>query len=363
MSETPSGRVAASRLVPAAVGLGVLAVAQPLLDLLGRQPQFLVAHDLSPTEVTILAVMVVVMPAALFGLSAMLASGRWMAGLLVAIPVFLIFAHAGSRMEVDGPLMLILAAGLTTLTVATYFRYPPVQEVARYLVAVPAAVLVYFFVVLPAPVLAGDTPTGGGEVAREPVPVVVIVLDEFPLASLIDGEGRLLKEQYPSFGRLAEDGVWYRNAITVETRTTESIPAILSGLEVGDGLVPTASQHPRTLFTLLADSHDVGGMEPVTSLCPDQLCGDGADGRWIGTWARVASDVAVVYGHLVVPSPWVDRLPPIDQNWTGFGTSAEADADARSEWDLEEAVGGAVGAGRRAAVGRGAEVAFHAADV
>ena len=39
-------------------------------------------------------------------------------------------------------------------------------------------------------------------------PVVVVVFDELPLASLLDAEGRLDPVRYPNFAALAGEGIW-----------------------------------------------------------------------------------------------------------------------------------------------------------
>jgi hypothetical protein len=71
-------------------------------------------------------------------------------------------------------------------------------------------------------------------------------------------------------------------------------------------------------------------VEPVTLLCPSSLCehpGDDAAGRWKALW----SDLRVVLGHLFLPDDVVERLPPIDQNWTGFDRDAPDAGTSGSE--------------------------------
>lgn len=344
--------VAPSRLIPAVFGLTTLAIAQPVLDLFARQPQFLVAHGLAPWEVVVLAVLIVVVPALLFtAVAAIGARFYWLTVLVVGLPLLLIALHIGSRLGADGVLLIVAAAMLALLGSGLYTSYGWLQDPASFLAVVPVIVLAYFFAVLPTAVLAEGVPAS--EVALtevgNPVPVVIVVFDELPIASLIDSQGEILTEQFPSFARLSADGVWYRNAITVETRTTESVPAILSGVQIPDGLVPNAASHPRTLLTLLARSHDVEAIEPVTELCPDEICPVGESATGVGRWSTVLSDAGVVYGHLVVPIPWRDQLPTIDENWTGFAAAA---ADGESSWNLQEAMEHAVASDRRQAVAR-----------
>ncbi len=64
----------------------------------------------------------------------------------------------------------------------------------------------------------------------EPAPVVMIVFDEFPVASLLDGEGNIQAEHFPNFARLAADGTWFRNAVGVHQQTEKAIPTILTGV-------------------------------------------------------------------------------------------------------------------------------------
>lgn len=331
-------------LFPVLVGLWALAVSQPLLDMTARQPQFLVAHGLGPMEVVLLALFLVVVPGTVLGGSAVAARlGGGAAGAVLALPAVLVLLHIGGRLGLVG---LPLLAGATLAGGVVGFwgvRGRSLRDLGPYLAFMPALVVGYHFLVLPQAVLAGEEryPSVAIERVANPVPVVVVILDELPIASLIDAEGELLDDQFPAFARLAGDGVWYRNAITVETRTTESIPAILSGRLVSDGLVPNVANHPRSLMTLLSASHDVAAVEPVTELCPAWVCGDDSGVGRVGRWSLLASDLAVLYGHLVVPAPWSDRLPTIDQNWTGFTASEEG------SWDLVEAVGEAVEGDRR----------------
>ena len=84
-------------------------------------------------------------------------------------------------------------------------------------------------------------------------PVVLIVFDELATVSLMDGNGRLDAARYSAFASLARDATWYRNATTVHAHTTKAVPAILDGRVPSPGQLPTLADHPRNLFTLLAE--------------------------------------------------------------------------------------------------------------
>jgi hypothetical protein len=61
------------------------------------------------------------------------------------------------------------------------------------------------------------------------VPVVMIVFDEFPVASLMDVDGNIDGALFPNFRRLQQDSIWFRNATAVATFTEYAVPALLTG--------------------------------------------------------------------------------------------------------------------------------------
>ena len=60
-------------------------------------------------------------------------------------------------------------------------------------------------------------------------PVVMLLLDEFPLTSLLDSKGQVDARLYPNFAKLAGQSTWYRNATAVSGLTQWAVPAMLSG--------------------------------------------------------------------------------------------------------------------------------------
>ncbi len=96
----------------------------------------------------------------------------------------------------------------------------------------------------------------------EPAPVVIIAFDEFPLMSLLDGEGRIDADAYPAFARLAGESTWFRNNTGVSPLTPSALPAILTG-QLPDELfpAPVAAKFDENLFTLLGGTYDVDAVE------------------------------------------------------------------------------------------------------
>jgi hypothetical protein len=103
-------------------------------------------------------------------------------------------------------------------------------------------------------------------------PIVMVVLDELPTATLLDGSGNIDADLFPNIARLAADGTWYRNHSTVADSTPVALGAILTGRYPDADRAPTAATYRDNLFMLLADEYDVNALEQVTALCPSTKC-------------------------------------------------------------------------------------------
>ena len=119
-----------------------------------------------------------------------------------------------------------------------------------------------------------DTPEVRAATVQARTPVVLIVFDEFNTTSLMNARQNVDAERYPSFGRLARDATWYRNASTTFWLSEGAVPAILSGNPPKAGELPVLADHPRNLFTLLGGSYQMRVIETLTSLCPRSRCGN-----------------------------------------------------------------------------------------
>jgi hypothetical protein len=105
------------------------------------------------------------------------------------------------------------------------------------------------------------------------VPVVEVVFDGLPTATLMNRSGtRINAKRFPGFARLAANSTWYRNNTTVADFTGRAVPAIETGINPGYRTLPIASEHPNSIFTLLADDYKFNVHEPVTQVCPRSLC-------------------------------------------------------------------------------------------
>ena len=225
-------------------GLCAIAVAQPLFDRLGANPEFFVAHRAGAADVIALTLALALL------LPSVLAMLIWLVGLAGssarAVAVGVVMGG------LSGLLMMQLAvrAGATSSLVAI-----PLSLVAGAAVALAhqrlAAVRTFFtvlgvaVVVTPAvfvlkpgmrSLVAGSTtatptpttPAASGSTSTA-TPVVLVIFDELPLLSLLDQDRQIDPLLYPNFSALARDGVWFRNATTVSDFTRWAVPSIVSG--------------------------------------------------------------------------------------------------------------------------------------
>jgi hypothetical protein len=89
----------------------------------------------------------------------------------------------------------------------------------------------------------------------------MIILDELPTKSILDGRGGVDRDLFPGFGELAGTATWYRNNTTVAPLTPEAIPPILTGRYADHDALPVAAEYPRNLFSLLRGTYDIHASE------------------------------------------------------------------------------------------------------
>lgn len=315
----------------ALVVLTLFGLTWPVLDLLGRNAEFFLARRSAKTEIVALALAAIVGIPVLTGLLGSLPgrAGRRVGLTLMAITATSVALLYLSRTSLPWWLSLLDAIAIGIGLAWAFTRFEAARQAARYLALAPLVMLGVFLFSMPVgDVLREPSLALGNPVPiAEPAPVVLLVFDEFPVASLIDADGNLRSDRFPKFARLADDGTWYRNAVTVEQQTEHSVPAILTGSVPDDSLLPVAGQYPFNLFTALRSVYDLHVHEAITQLCPKDLC----EGEPSNTTSLVG-DVSVVAGHVLLPEPLTEDLPAIDRGWGDFATAA-GDFDVIAEFN------------------------------
>ncbi|MGE5646502.1 MAG: sulfatase-like hydrolase/transferase [Acidobacteriota bacterium] len=318
-----------------AVDIAVLccfAVVQPLLGLLARSEALLITHGARASDVVLLAIGVCIVPAGLLILAELAASQiapraagavhRVVLALLLALTILPIVKRAAS---IPAAACVAVALALGAIIAVQYMRIRTWRWSAVYLA--PAIVLFPCWFVFGSGVSSIVFPSRGPQAARarigNPVPVVLVVFDEFPLASLLDKDGNVDAALYPNFAALAHAGTWYRNTTTAAESTLISLPAIVDGHypDPDKPRLPNAAGHPNTLFTLLGGSYRMNVSENNTRLCPEALCGN-SDAPLHRRMPGLVRDAAVLWLYSVLPAGMTGRLPDITQAWGNFTNTA-----------------------------------------
>jgi hypothetical protein len=220
-------------------GLCGLAITQPLLDLIGRSPDFLLMERVDTLDVVLLALAIALVPPVLLwlvGAAGGLAGGRWRRVVHVALVGGLLAALAmqvGKQLSPVRGLPLAVAAVVCGLAgTALYLRIRVLGKVLRVASVGPLLSAALFLFVSPASalVLPQSTPApqaGPATGAARRPPIVVFALDELPLASLLDTQGHIDASNFPNLAWLAERSTWYRNATGTTQWIRDAFPSML----------------------------------------------------------------------------------------------------------------------------------------
>ena len=345
------GAVAASRDPKGIDGLDVaisiivmfnLAISYPVLDLLGRSPEFFIAHEWTGGDTVVLGLLLtLVVPIALGGLLWLTFATERRVGSAGHILVFCLLTTSlalqvlkmTAAARADGTLLMVIAVALGALVTTAFFRSRGFRSFVRMGLFVPVLVLAVFLFASPVKELVW--PSTPAEAARssigEAAPIVMVVMDELPLASLLDGRGHIDADLFPNLARFSHHSTWFPNATTVHNMTPKAVPALLDGRYPVQGSLPVLSDHPDNVFTLLAGSYRLRVEEQLTDLCPKGLCE--SIGRALSgaqKWNAGVSDLEIVLAHILLPSDLAESLPPVDEGWAGFDdreTIAESTSD------------------------------------
>ena len=318
--------------------LWALAFAQPLFGLLGDSAEFFVARGNTTSDIVLFAIAYGLVPPLVCAVVV------WAAGLIHsslgwAIHLMLIASLVAALVlpplgdALSGSAASVAVAVTVGIVVALLYAYKRfVQTFLTLLSPTPLIFIALFLVFSPVADLVWPREASGVVVgpSRSSTPIVHVILDELPATTLEGPDGRFESRLFPNLARFVQGATWYRNATTVADSTPDAIPAQVTGDRPHTGELPTTRDHPRSLFTLFGRSHDITAVEPLTDVCPAQLC---VESRPAGE-ARLqalARDLRVIAEHLLLPGDLREGLPPIDQSWEGFQDESEGAPESEAE--------------------------------
>lgn len=321
---------------PLVVALWGLAVAQPIYDLLTRNPEFLVVRGLSLGETVLIAgVLSFLAPLLLVGIClAVGCVGRTpqlaLQSSVVALLASAVVLNSAQGLALPAPALVGGAFLAGALVVGSLRRWAVLRSWARLLALGAIVFPVVLFWRLPPSTWDDSTwGDGGAHTGREApppeaaVPIVFVLFDELSLVSLLAPNGKIDVESFPSFAALSRQANWYPFATTVATGSTSAIPALLSGRYPLPDQQPNLSDHPENLFTLLAPHYSINARESVTRLCPPTVCGED-DGPRTHRLSELGLDLGLAYLHVVLPATWSARMPAMDQSWRNLDALEES---------------------------------------
>jgi hypothetical protein len=312
------------------LALAGVAVAQPTFDILSKDANTFITRRTTPFQAVLFAALVVLVPPlaawtfeVLVGV-ALPRARRYVHALLCGFAVGVIAVEVlkkqtpltSSRLVAGGVLAGLAGAALV-------WRFDIVRMWLRYLAfaSVVFAVMFLFFSPVTSVVFRSDPASASGVEVRDPARVVEVVLDEFPLMSILDGNGRVDAALFPNFARLAATSTWYRNTTTVAPNTSSAVPAILTGDMPEERTPPVATEYPDNLFTLLGSEYEMNVHESISQLCPVDVCGDPKHAPAQSSFGGLVDDAWLVWRQFASPT---DEDATIDLALRNSPTADEA---------------------------------------
>ncbi|MFV2018591.1 sulfatase-like hydrolase/transferase [Micromonospora sp. LOL_023] len=303
------GRSESGRLLEI-VALCGLVVAQPLLDVVGRSPDFFLFHGATTAEILLLVAIYTVLPPLACWLPGLLAglagsAARRVAHLVtVGLLLVALAIQVGKYLlPVRGLLLLALAVAMGALATWAYRRWSGIGQLLRLASVGPVVFVALFVFASPASavVLATERESSGpGAASGDHPPVVVLILDELPLVSLLGPDGQIDAEQYPNFAELAAGSTWYRNSTAVSGWTPYALPAMLTGRYPQHEIAPHYSQHPDNLFSALGGTYQIKAQESITELCPPSRCA-ATTGAPVAAMPVLLRETGALLGQILSP--------------------------------------------------------------
>jgi hypothetical protein len=313
------------------------AVSQPIYDLFGQFPTFLVAHDVDGKDTLVFIFLISIF------IPVCLVFFVWLLGLLgetihnvlhySLIFIFILLTISPALMKIPQLSdFLVISLGII-ISGAFVYGYCRSNQFRRMVLFGSPAVFIFplyflFFSPVHKIVFPRDELLQQKIVVKEEVPIVFIAFDEITTTYLFDETGKIDAVRYPNFAALAADSYWFRSATTVGHSTNVAIPAMLTGNyyrhEGESQKLPTFVDYPQNLFTLLDGVYKFNVVETIVKLSPDNIPSNHENQ---GKMFTLLVDTSIVYLHIISPETLAGKLPDITQNRRDFLADVETTKD------------------------------------
>jgi hypothetical protein len=312
------------------------AIAQPVYDRLSGRSAFLIDQAIGLPAICLLILLTSFALPAVFVLLGWIASRlhrngyRVWFGAVVYVLLLLLALPVSSQVGfLPGVAVCLVALLLSAAATLCYFRFRQFRSIVT--VAAVGILLFPAAYLLNSHYAAADVEVSADRTNKfQPIPVVMLVLDEFCGSTLMTPERQIDETRFPNFAALAKDATWFRNATSVSEYTQHALPAILSGTYAEHiNKVRSSGELPQNLFSALAltGGYELAVFEPVSMLAPARL--NRTDERPIGIWRQTGAlidTLARVYLFHVTPPDYYPQLPMIPMLWFGLHNHPERGA-------------------------------------
>ncbi len=308
-----------------------LAISAPIIDLMSRNETFFLAHGFSQRSIVIFLIILVIAPPFVTLTIRTLVSVTFrrftshldivvLCGLLTLFSLLLInnslFSLTG--LEVEAILYLILSACMALLLYQFMGKIDPR----------PYVVWVVLLTLLPGLNFAYNAPSSNlfskvpikqknDKVNLGDTSVFLIIFDEFSGVTLQNSSRQLNAHRYPGFAKLAENAVYFPNAMAVWNQTHLALPSIASGnfrrrgLDRGNNILDFFNSQTSVTIQSTILSKDLIGPSLVKLNSANQ---SNFNPGWI------VDDLITLYLYSVAHPNWTKRvLGDLPETWAGIG--------------------------------------------
>lgn len=190
------------------------------------------------------------------------------AGLLGLLLGLVVWQPLQDSAAIAGLALILVAVVVTVL----YLRLELIRNFALMLSVATPVVIVLFAASYPIryEILPGDRALAAQQAETQP-PVVMIVLDELPLALLENERGQIDRRLIPSLARIQDESTWYPRTLAVGDETLAALPSIMTGQDADfneEKAPPGLPSYPDNVCSVTAKAgYRVHASEVVTDLC------------------------------------------------------------------------------------------------
>ncbi len=260
-------------------GIWALVVARPMYVSIAAGPEAITSIGARRFDLLVLVILVSLLVPTLVALAGLglrkLASEKVRGGFISGVVAILLGLFCWQQVDTLAPLIrLVLPVAAAVAFYLLLQRSAFVKNFAVILgIAVPV-VIVGFFSSYPIWSEVGPHERSVDvAIIDSDTPVVMVVFDELPLATLENDAGKIDRKLFPNLALLETQANWYPQMLAAGSSTVQAVPAIMTGTRPTSGITkepspPGLAEYPNNVCSILEKGgYEVHSYEPITDLC------------------------------------------------------------------------------------------------